>query len=111
MSVTLTTLRARVRERADMVGSSFVADAATGLDAWIHEGWQQLYGKLIDAMGDEYVESKAALSLTAGVSDYALPSDFFKLYGIDLPDTVLKKIYYQNALRITKGLPQSGWPR
>ena len=36
---------------------------------------------------------------------------FWKLYGIDLPDTVLRKVYYQNALRITKGLPQSGWPR
>ena len=36
---------------------------------------------------------------------------FWKLYGIDLPDAVLKKVYYQNALRITPGLPQAGWPR
>jgi predicted TIM-barrel fold metal-dependent hydrolase len=36
---------------------------------------------------------------------------FWKLYGMGLPDDVLKKIYYKNALRITKGLPQSGWPR
>ena len=36
---------------------------------------------------------------------------FWKLYGIDLPDAVLKKVYYQNALRITKGLPQAGWPK
>jgi predicted TIM-barrel fold metal-dependent hydrolase len=36
---------------------------------------------------------------------------FWKLYGIDLPDAVLKKVYFQNALRITPGLPQSGWPR
>ena len=36
---------------------------------------------------------------------------FWKLYGIDLPDEVLKKVYYKNALRITKGLPQAGWPR
>jgi predicted TIM-barrel fold metal-dependent hydrolase len=31
---------------------------------------------------------------------------FWKLYGIDLPDAVLKKVYYQNALKITKGLPR-----
>ena len=31
---------------------------------------------------------------------------FWKLYGIDLPDSVLKKVYYQNALKITKGLPR-----
>jgi predicted TIM-barrel fold metal-dependent hydrolase len=36
---------------------------------------------------------------------------FWKLYGIGLPDVVLKKVYYQNALRITPALPQTGWPR
>ena len=36
---------------------------------------------------------------------------FWKLYGIDLPDEVLKKVYYKNALKIVKGLPQAGWPR
>jgi predicted TIM-barrel fold metal-dependent hydrolase len=36
---------------------------------------------------------------------------FWKLYGIDLPDSVLKKIYYRNALRITPALPQTGWPQ
>ena len=29
---------------------------------------------------------------------------FWKLYGLDLPDEVLKKLYYQNALKITPGL-------
>jgi uncharacterized protein len=36
---------------------------------------------------------------------------FWKLYGIDLPDAVLKKVYYQNALKLMKALPQNGWPR
>ncbi len=36
---------------------------------------------------------------------------FWKLYGIDLPDAVLKKVYYQNALRLTPSLPQTGWPK
>ena len=34
----------------------------------------------------------------------------WKLYGMDLPDEVLKKIYYKNALRVAPGLPQTGWP-
>jgi uncharacterized protein len=43
--------------------------------------------------------------------DYYRPYHaFWKLYGIDLPDDVLKKLYYRNALRITPGLPQVGWP-
>jgi predicted TIM-barrel fold metal-dependent hydrolase len=44
--------------------------------------------------------------------DYYRPYHaFWKLYGLGLPDAVLRKIYYQNAVRITPGLPQSGWPR
>jgi predicted TIM-barrel fold metal-dependent hydrolase len=34
---------------------------------------------------------------------------FWNLYGMALPDAVLRKVYYQNALRVTPGLPQSGW--
>ncbi|MGH9723054.1 MAG: amidohydrolase family protein [Bryobacteraceae bacterium] len=36
---------------------------------------------------------------------------FWKLYGIALPDSVLKKVYYQNALKLMPRVPQSGWPR
>lgn len=43
--------------------------------------------------------------------DYYRPYHaFWKLYGIALPDSVLKKVYFANALKITKGLPQTGWP-
>jgi predicted TIM-barrel fold metal-dependent hydrolase len=35
----------------------------------------------------------------------------YKMYGMGLTDTVLKKLYYQNALKITPGLPQNGWPK
>jgi uncharacterized protein len=36
---------------------------------------------------------------------------FWKLYGMDLPDGVLKKLYHQNALRVVKGMPTTGWPK
>jgi hypothetical protein len=36
---------------------------------------------------------------------------FWRLYGIGLPDEVLKKAHYKNALTITPRLPQTGWPR
>ena len=36
---------------------------------------------------------------------------FWKMYGMALPDDVLKKVYYRTALRVFKGLPQSGWPQ
>ena len=35
---------------------------------------------------------------------------FWKLYGLALPDEVLKKLYYGNALRLVPGLPKDGFP-
>ncbi len=35
---------------------------------------------------------------------------YWKLNGMDLPEDVLKKLYYKNALRVTSGLPRTGWP-
>lgn len=35
---------------------------------------------------------------------------FWKLYGLGLPDSVLKKLYYKNALKITPGIPRNGFP-
>jgi len=34
---------------------------------------------------------------------------FWKLYGMDLPDEVLKKLYFRNALALVPGLPKDGW--
>jgi predicted TIM-barrel fold metal-dependent hydrolase len=34
----------------------------------------------------------------------------WKLYGLALPDDVLKKLYYKNALRIFPGLPSGAFP-
>lgn len=36
---------------------------------------------------------------------------FWRMYGIGLPDEILKKIYYKNALRIIPGLDKSQFPR
>ncbi len=33
---------------------------------------------------------------------------FWKLYGMDLPDEVLRKLYYGNALKLFPGLPREG---
>lgn len=36
---------------------------------------------------------------------------FWRMYGLDLPDDVLKKLYYKNALRILPGVDASPFPR
>jgi predicted TIM-barrel fold metal-dependent hydrolase len=36
---------------------------------------------------------------------------FWKLYGIGLPDEVLRKVYYANAMKIVPKLPKAGFPQ
>jgi len=36
---------------------------------------------------------------------------FWKMYGMNLPDEVLKKLYYKNALRVVPGLNSTGFPQ
>jgi predicted TIM-barrel fold metal-dependent hydrolase len=36
---------------------------------------------------------------------------FWKMYGLALPDEVLRKIYYRNALRIIPGIDRSAFPQ
>jgi predicted TIM-barrel fold metal-dependent hydrolase len=36
---------------------------------------------------------------------------FWAMYGLDLPDPVLKKVYYENALRVIPGLDRARFPR
>ena len=36
---------------------------------------------------------------------------FWRMYGMALSDETLKKVYYKTALKVFKGLPQSGWPQ
>jgi predicted TIM-barrel fold metal-dependent hydrolase len=68
-----------------------------GKDAWAPEEYPY-YWRVFETK-DEYF-------------DYYRPYHaFWKLYGMDLPDDVLKKLYVQNALKLLPGLPQSGWPR
>ena len=36
---------------------------------------------------------------------------FWKMYGLGLPDPVLKKLYYANALKIIPGISREGFPK
>lgn len=67
-----------------MVGSSFVADAATGLDAWINEANQKLYGMVVGALGEDYYTVTSSFTTASGQTDYPLPATLYKLLGVDL---------------------------
>lgn len=67
-----------------MVGSTFITDAANSLDAWINEGVQELHELLAEKFDEDYLETSATFTTVAGTEAYNLPSDFYKLLGVDL---------------------------
>ncbi len=67
-----------------------------GKDSWAPEEYHAYFRTLETA--DEYFPY------------YRKRHAFWRLYGLDLPDEVLRKIYYQNALRIIPGIDRSLFP-
>lgn len=79
MATTLLDLQTRARQRADMVGSTFVTDAE--LTTYINQGFAELYDIVVAAFEDYFTTS--ALFTVASGSTYTLPADFYKLRGLD----------------------------
>jgi hypothetical protein len=88
--VTLTTLRASVRDRADLTGSGFITDAQ--LDEYINEEASKLYYLLATAFED-YFYSTSDITLVGGTEAYDLPqtagstSKFYKSLKVYHKDT------------------------
>jgi uncharacterized protein len=67
-----------------------------GKDSWNPEEYY-VYFRVLET-ADEYFDY------------YRKRHAFWKMYGLDLPDEVLKKIYYKNALRIIPGIDKTLFP-
>ena len=85
MSTTLADLRLMTRELADIVSSSFVTTAE--LDRYINQVGSELHEKLVVRYEDYFTSpTPTTFSLSGSTNTYALPSDFFKLRGVDYSD-------------------------
>lgn len=108
-TLTLAQLRTRVRERADMVNSQFVTD--TELNGYINYSYKALYDLLVEA-AEDYNLSSTTSTITTG-NTIALPSDFYKLRGIDdlsdtnYPKTVRKFNWNERNDYISQNIPPS----
>lgn len=81
--VQLQTIKLAAQQRADMVGSAFITDAEW--TAMVNASCQQLWEKLVEAYGSDYEVQLPFTITTDGINDhFALPTDFFKLLGVDL---------------------------
>jgi uncharacterized protein len=68
-----------------------------GKDTWAPEEYH-VYFRVLET-ADEYFDY------------YRKRHAFWKMYGLELPDGVLKKLYYKNALRILPSIDASAFPK
>lgn len=81
-NVTLTSLLAQVRQRADIENATARFPDAE-VTEYINESIAELYDLLIGARGQEYYINSYSFGTTAGTVIYALPDDFYQLLGVD----------------------------
>lgn len=80
--VTLATLRTRARQRADMENSGFISDSE--LNSIINASYAELYDLLVSKYGEDYFVADAfTITTISNMETYSLPSDFYKLLGVD----------------------------
>ncbi len=77
----MASLESQVRERAD-VESATDRFPQTEVMLYISQSWAELYNHIIKHDQNDYM-SKYTITTTAGVSDYALPSDMYIDKGVD----------------------------
>lgn len=80
-TVTLLSLKTQARQRADMENSTFISD--TELTTLINSSAAELYDLLIGVFED-YKLTSQTISVVPNTDTYTLPTDFYKLRGVDL---------------------------
>lgn len=79
-TATLSELRSRVRQRADMVDNDFVEDAE--LTTYIQQSYRKLYNLIITTFSDWYVDDPVEFTISSG-NTFTLPATFYKLVAVD----------------------------
>lgn len=68
-----------------------------GKDSWVPEEYET-YFRVLETKDDYFLYHKRYHA-------------FWRMYGLDLPDDVLKKIYYKNALKVIPNIDASLFPK
>lgn len=77
---TLSAIRDSIRQRCDMVNSTFITDAE--FNNMINSSYAELYDILVSRFEDYYTTSTSS-TVTSGNYQIAVPADFYKLRGVD----------------------------
>jgi len=85
-SMTLSELRLRARQRADMENSNFVDDDE--FNYYVNSALQELHDILIQSYGEDYYTTSVTFTTTGGTDSYDLSTiipagNFYKMRGVD----------------------------
>ena len=79
-TVTLSSLRTQIRQRANMENSEFISDSE--LNGYINASYAELYDILVSRFEDYYTIT-ASSTVSAGSFSFSVPADFYKVRGVD----------------------------
>lgn len=82
MSITLLQLRTEAKYRSDMTNSTFIDDSEW--NSYINSGIADLHDLLIACYMADYYTKSTTFVTVANQENYALPSDFYQLRGVDI---------------------------
>ena len=86
MQVTVQTISDSAIDLADMRNSQFIDQsgvAGTELIRYLNMAYKDVYQRIIDSK-EFYYTTNTTINIVGGTSSYSLPSDFYKLDGVDL---------------------------
>ena len=78
--VTLAEIKTQARQRSDMENTQFISDSE--LNSYVNASVKELYDLLVAAFDDYYIADAYEVTLAAD-SHITLPTDFYKLRGVD----------------------------
>ena len=81
-TITLSELRTEIRQLVNIENSQHIKDPE--LTTYINAGIAELYDLLVKKYGADYFMENASFSLVKDQDTYDLPTNFFKLKGVDL---------------------------
>src|ERR1022692_430127 len=104
--VALSDLRLQSRQRADKVNSGFILDSE--LNSYINASATELYDLLTSAYGNDYFFKEYDFNTNGSDIDYSLPSDFYKMIGLDLYLNASRFITLKPYMWNERGMYQDG---
>lgn len=81
MAYTLAEIRTLAKDRANMEDSDFIEDAIW--NQFINASLAELHDLLVAVYADDYYLNEYSFTTVDGVKTYAVPSDFYKVRGVD----------------------------